>query len=265
MPAVWLRRREHTEARRDTLVKGGIEPLFKAGAPVTRLAGEPGFGGKVKQQGEVGREPTRGERDNRPQLSERQAAPVPLIRERGIGEPVGDDRGTARQRGADHLGDQPTLQHHHFAGGRRLGQRLPAEGARLRRRFARLLRGQRRLAHSARRQRRWDTSVMQITQEQAKYITGAFELVKVPEVGGIPAQRLPEVIDTVSVMLADIERHGMDAVRRYARDLDGWESDITLSSADLAKSGDSLSPLLREALQASAERTQKFEIGRAHV
>lgn len=99
---------------------------------------------------------------------------------------------------------------------------------------------------------------MQITPEQAKYVTGSFELVKVPQVGGIPAQRLPEVIDTVSVMLSDIEQHGMDAVRRYARDLDGWDGDFALSAADLAKSGDSLSPMLREALQASAERTQKF-------
>ena len=38
---------------------------------------------------------------------------------------------------------------------------------------------------------------MQITPDQAKYISGSFELVKVPEIGGIPAQRLPEVIDTV--------------------------------------------------------------------
>ena len=85
---------------------------------------------------------------------------------------------------------------------------------------------------------------MQITPDQAKYISGSFELVKVPEVGGNPAQRLPEVIDTVSVMLSDIEKHGMDAVLRYARDLDGWDGDIKLSAADLAKTGDSLSPLL---------------------
>ena len=99
---------------------------------------------------------------------------------------------------------------------------------------------------------------MQISADQAKYISGSFELVKVPEVGGIPAQRLPEVIDTVSVMLADIEQHGMDAVLRYARDLDGWNGDIKMSAADLAMTGDTLSPKLREALQASTDRTQKF-------
>ncbi|MGY8996298.1 MAG: histidinol dehydrogenase, partial [Alphaproteobacteria bacterium] len=38
-----------------------------------------------------------------------------------------------------------------------------------------------------------------------------------------------EVRDRVAGMLEEIERNGEDAVRRYARDLDGWTGDFVLS------------------------------------
>ncbi|MET3174350.1 UNVERIFIED_ORG: sulfopropanediol 3-dehydrogenase [Arthrobacter sp. UYCu721] len=102
---------------------------------------------------------------------------------------------------------------------------------------------------------------MQINDAEKAYITGTFTTLKAPGIGGVPAQRLPAVIDTVSVMLSDIEKNGMDAVIRYSRKLDGWAgTDIEISSADLARTGDQLSPALREALAAGAERTRLFAI-----
>src|SRR5580704_12005290 len=33
----------------------------------------------------------------------------------------------------------------------------------------------------------------------------------------------PETAQVVSSMLSDLEKHGMDAVRRYSRQFDGWD------------------------------------------
>ena len=102
---------------------------------------------------------------------------------------------------------------------------------------------------------------MHITEADKAYIKGSFTTLKAPEVGGVAAQRLPTVIETVSRMLADIEKNGMDAVLRYAHELDGWEGeDVEVGAAELARTGDGLSPALREALAAGAERTRLFAI-----
>ena len=47
-------------------------------------------------------------------------------------------------------------------------------------------------------------------------------VVKEPPGPDRPAQRDPEVSATVSRMLRDIERRGLDAVRDYAERLDHW-------------------------------------------
>ena len=99
---------------------------------------------------------------------------------------------------------------------------------------------------------------MRITEADKKFLKADIEVLKAPELDSPPAQRLPEVMETVSKMLLDIEKNGVDAVRKYARDLDKWDKDFELSAADLAKTGDSLSPELRKALEISAERTQAF-------
>ncbi|WP_354248399.1 histidinol dehydrogenase [Arthrobacter sp. UYEF20] len=102
---------------------------------------------------------------------------------------------------------------------------------------------------------------MQINDADKAYIHGNFSTLKEPAVGGVPAQRLPAVIETVSAMLSDIEKNGIDAVIRYSQKLDGWEGkDIEISRADLARTGDQLTPALREALAAGAERTRIFAI-----
>ncbi|GHD00060.1 histidinol dehydrogenase [Zhihengliuella salsuginis] len=102
---------------------------------------------------------------------------------------------------------------------------------------------------------------MQINDTDHKYIEGSYATLKSPQVGGVPAQRLPEVVETVSAMLSDIEKNGIDAVIKYSRKLDGWEGDdIEISEKALARTGDELSPELREALAAGAERTRIFAV-----
>lgn len=102
---------------------------------------------------------------------------------------------------------------------------------------------------------------MHIGTSDLSRISGQFDTLKKGDVGGVPAQRLPQVIDTVSTMLADIENHGMDAVMRYSRDLDGWTgNDPELSAEALARTGDRLSAELRTALETGAGRTSRFAV-----
>src|SRR5690606_33422059 len=56
---------------------------------------------------------------------------------------------------------------------------------------------------------------------------GAYRLIKTPADTGAPAQRDPAVAERVSEMLSTIEKGGMDAVLRYAHELDGFASDRT--------------------------------------
>lgn len=102
---------------------------------------------------------------------------------------------------------------------------------------------------------------MQILDRDKAHIRGNFSTLKSPEVGGVPAQRVPEVIETVSAMLANIDKNGIDAVISYSRKLDGWSGQsLEVSREDLARTGDSLPAELREALIASAERTRLFAV-----
>ncbi|OLL70994.1 Histidinol dehydrogenase [Pseudonocardia sp. Ae168_Ps1] len=80
-------------------------------------------------------------------------------------------------------------------------------------------------------------------------------------------RRDPAVVATVSEMLSAIESGGMDAVLRYARDLDGFTGDdLLVGPAELARSGDELPADLREALDAGSERTRRFaSMQRAHL
>lgn len=94
---------------------------------------------------------------------------------------------------------------------------------------------------------------------RAASVRGAHELIKAPRVGGVPAQRLPEVIKTVSEMLSTIERDGLHAVLDYSRTLDGWAGgSLELTSLALARTGDELDPELRASLEAGADRTRRF-------
>lgn len=98
---------------------------------------------------------------------------------------------------------------------------------------------------------------MQITHDEAQSLP-PFQWLKKPSVDGPPAQRDPSVVDRVSQMLSEIERKGMDAVRAYAQELDGWSGDLEIGAAELKKSGDALPPDVRTALEMGYERTHRF-------
>lgn len=90
-------------------------------------------------------------------------------------------------------------------------------------------------------------------------LAGSFQLLKTPLIDAPAAQRDPAVIETVSAMLSDIQKRGMDAVLDYARKLDRYDGgDIELSAQQIATSGDRLPADLRAAIELGAERTQAF-------
>lgn len=98
---------------------------------------------------------------------------------------------------------------------------------------------------------------MQITQHEAQALA-PFQWLKKPAVDGPPAQRDPKVVERVSEMLSTIERKGLDAVRAYAEELDGWSGDLEIGAEELKKSGDALPPDVRTALEMGYERTHRF-------
>lgn len=60
-------------------------------------------------------------------------------------------------------------------------------------------------------------------------------------------------------MLADIQIDGLDAVRRYAAELDRWDgTDFEISAGEIASSGGLLVPELKTAIELGAERTRAF-------
>ncbi|HET7397988.1 MAG TPA: histidinol dehydrogenase [Intrasporangium sp.] len=100
---------------------------------------------------------------------------------------------------------------------------------------------------------------MDLDPTRAAHVPGAYLLLKSPAIGGVPAQRLPEVSQTVSEMLTTIERKGLDAVLDYSRRLDGWGGGpIELTPHALGHTGDLLDAELRASLEAGADRTRRF-------
>ncbi|WP_229117089.1 histidinol dehydrogenase [Enemella dayhoffiae] len=108
---------------------------------------------------------------------------------------------------------------------------------------------------------------MHLNPEDHRLISGSFTVIKEPPGRDAPAQQDPKVVETVTGMLRDIEQNGMDAVLRYARDLDGFtgddlEIDLAKAEADFAELPESL----RQALDTGAERTRIFaEMQRKHL
>lgn len=69
----------------------------------------------------------------------------------------------------------------------------------------------------------------------------------------------PEVAETVSRMLLRIEREGMDAVRTYSRELDGWDpTDLRVSDAEIADAAASLDDALLESIALAQRNVAGF-------
>ena len=92
-----------------------------------------------------------------------------------------------------------------------------------------------------------------------------YSFVKAPGVDVPEAQLDPAVADRVRGMLDEIERDGVDAVRRFALQLDHADV-VELTADELAATGDRLDPALRAAIELGAERTQQFaRLQREHL
>lgn len=71
--------------------------------------------------------------------------------------------------------------------------------------------------------------------------------------------RDPEVVAKVSEMLLRIERDGMDAIRHYSRELDGWDPvSFEVGSAEIDRAAESISPELREAIAFAQDNVRNF-------
>src|SRR6188768_4133188 len=85
------------------------------------------------------------------------------------------------------------------------------------------------------------------------------QFVKRPAVDAPPAQQDAAVVATVTEMLGEIERDGLNAVREYAARLDGWTgSDFLIEGEQLAQSGQRLPSDLRSAIEVGSRRTRAF-------
>jgi sulfopropanediol 3-dehydrogenase len=79
---------------------------------------------------------------------------------------------------------------------------------------------------------------------------------------GLPSGRQltdPQVVERVSSMLLEIERDGMDAVRRFSAELDGWNPErFAASRQELDQARAAVDPGVRERLLLGHERVKDF-------
>src|SRR3954447_849849 len=69
----------------------------------------------------------------------------------------------------------------------------------------------------------------------------------------------PQIVDRVSAMLLDIDRNGMDAVRRYSQELDGWGPEtFRASREELDAARDGVDAGVRDRLDLGLERVRAF-------
>src|SRR5690242_11670727 len=71
--------------------------------------------------------------------------------------------------------------------------------------------------------------------------------------------RDPQIVDRVSAMLLDIDRHGMDAVRRYSTELDSWGPEtFRATREELGAARDAVDAGVRARLDLGLERVRAF-------
>nr|WP_276938671.1 histidinol dehydrogenase [Ferrimicrobium acidiphilum] len=113
----------------------------------------------------------------------------------------------------------------------------------------------------------WQEEHMYIEEQQLEEIAGQYRVLKAPDVSKPHSGTDPAVSEKVSEMLSDIESRGLDAVRQYARDLDGWTgTDLEIPINTLKQSAGQLSEELCRALELGVEHTRAFaEASRSHL
>ena len=74
-----------------------------------------------------------------------------------------------------------------------------------------------------------------------------------------PPHRDPKVVERVSAMLLDIDANGMDAVRRYSRELDRWEpAEFRAQPGELEAAREAVDEEVRTHLSLGLERVRAF-------
>lgn len=100
---------------------------------------------------------------------------------------------------------------------------------------------------------------MHLTASDKAVLGASVRTIKEPSTLDQPAQADAQVAATVSNMLLAIEKEGLAAVRRYARELDDYTGEEFLIEQDeLARAEAELPESLCAALRTGAERTQAF-------
>src|SRR3954469_4684311 len=99
---------------------------------------------------------------------------------------------------------------------------------------------------------------MAASNEQALPLPGEAHYLKAGNASGRQL-RDPQIVDRVSAMLLDIDRNGMDAVRRYSQELDGWGPDtFRASREDLDAAREAVDAGVRGRLDLGLERVRAF-------
>jgi sulfopropanediol 3-dehydrogenase len=100
---------------------------------------------------------------------------------------------------------------------------------------------------------------MYFSESARRRFEGRFTPVKTPQVSSVPAQRNPAVVTRVGEMLAAIRAEGLDAVTRYAAELDGYAGGaLEVPAAEVQAAGGRLSPALCRSIELGAARTRAF-------
>lgn len=98
---------------------------------------------------------------------------------------------------------------------------------------------------------------MRFTPQTLKFHEGHYKFLKEPS-WDQSAQYDPHVAKTVSSILADIEKNGLEAVAKFAEQLDNFSGDFVLNRQTLETSGDRLPSELRSAIELGSKRTRAF-------
>ena len=107
---------------------------------------------------------------------------------------------------------------------------------------------------------------MRIDPKRVPHLKGKYQYLKEPIKIG-ETQRSPEVIKRVSEILSDIQNGGLDAVMKYAKELDNWNGrDFEMSRAEVEKFTNPLPSDLKKALELGRDQTAAYaKLHKSHM